>query len=208
MTRYQVCFTRNASEDAACIVEAEDEDAAKDAATEMESTLEYVPGDWAAQDYEIYDVSEVDPATPLGDANRPLSRDDIPVLDPRALRTIADALCHEAQRKRSVNGDGYIQYLSPDETDRVAAWFIAESKKPPATREHKAKRAVELLQEARDLLKDAGASRSIDKLRAVMSSCKGAVRAARMRDWREYADARRQDDAISDRIADKVLVTR
>lgn len=49
----------------------------------------------------------------------------------------------------------------------------------------KAAEALGLLRKARTLLDEAGAVRTVAKLRAIMASAEGAVRAAHYRDMRE-----------------------
>lgn len=53
------------------------------------------------------------------------------------------------------------------------------------TATQKATLACTLLRNARDLLKDAGATKAVDKVRLALSSAEGAVRAAGYRQTRE-----------------------
>ena len=71
--------------------------------------------------------------------------------------------------------------------------------------------AIGHLRKARELLREAGASkRCIDRVRKALTSAGGAARHVRHRahreDMRVYHEQRREDDAISDSITDKVLV--
>ncbi len=60
---YRVFLTRPCSEDAIVIVEADDEDDARDLAFEKTSELHWDPGDYASNDVEAYEIEEIDPET-------------------------------------------------------------------------------------------------------------------------------------------------
>ena len=65
MPRFQVCMTRDAGEDAAVIVEAADEDAARAAALAMTGEIEWTVNESAGR-AEVYEVQQVDDEEPLG----------------------------------------------------------------------------------------------------------------------------------------------
>ncbi|PZQ48781.1 MAG: hypothetical protein DI556_13275 [Rhodovulum sulfidophilum] len=56
----------------------------------------------------------------------------------------------------------------------------------------RAEHALRLLREARDILKDIGATRAVDRVREAISSTDGAVRAASVRDTRAAAPVQPQ----------------
>ena len=69
------------------------------------------------------------------------------------------------------------------------------------------------LRQARDLLRSAEAPKALERVQLAISSAKGAKRHADNRDDRDdrddrdYLAQREEDDAISDRIPEKLLVT-
>ena len=66
MPKFLVCLTRSCSEDASCIVEADDEDGAKVAARAIGDKLCWRPGDSPSADDEVYHLEQVDDTEQTG----------------------------------------------------------------------------------------------------------------------------------------------
>lgn len=80
-----------------------------------------------------------------------------------------------------------------DHDDEIVA-EIAPKPFPSVASRVRAERALALLREARDILKDIGAPRAVERVREAISSADGAVRAASARDNRPVVTAARADD--------------
>lgn len=104
MPRYLVSLTRNASEDAAVILDAVDEEAATVAA-KARGDLVWTPGDSASGDSECYGVEEVDAEEPLGvqDDPEPATWRDERALLINALHAAIDA--EEENWRRDPEGE-------------------------------------------------------------------------------------------------------
>lgn len=66
MAKWLVCATRDASEDAAAIVEAEDRDAAEVEFGKLAGKLQWTPGESGSTHYEVYEVDRVSDDEPIG----------------------------------------------------------------------------------------------------------------------------------------------
>lgn len=69
MPKFYVGLSRLASEDAAIVIYAEDEETARAAALEKASELIWVAGDWASNDCEIHACRSADDDDAIGDQN-------------------------------------------------------------------------------------------------------------------------------------------